>query len=202
MATTVFPQTDDVVTRTAWQSLNSTISHGEFRDVVESATTSVDVERLLFERTITSSIIDTLGSYDVLMSISLQAGHTYYVQGFFSLKKRNANSPEEKITASITLDSGIKAYAANIRSNTTVSPSADVIYITDFTGPTNQDILGNIFVPSNVEFDQEPIFWVDMIVVSDQSGDLSFSAKQTQEGVTTSYELDELTFLKATPIKG
>lgn len=202
MATTVFPQTDDIVTRTAWQSLNSTISHGEFRDVVESAATSVDVERLLFERIIFGSIIDTTGIYDVLMSISLQAGHTYYVQGCFSLEKSNANPTDESLTASITLDSGLKAYAANIRSNTTLYGSTDVIYITDFTGPTSQDILGNIVNPHNVEFTQEPIFWVDMIVVADQSGDLSFSAKQTDAGVTTSYRLDELTYLKATPIKG
>jgi len=31
MATTIFPQTDDVVTRTAWQSLHSTINRGDYK---------------------------------------------------------------------------------------------------------------------------------------------------------------------------
>jgi hypothetical protein len=201
MATTVFPQTDDVVTRTAWQSLHDTISHGDFQDVAADSGLTRTTDRLLFHRDISGSTATSLVAIEET-TITLQAGHTYYVNGCLSISKPNADTTDDRCHTGIRLGAGLTVHAATCRSNAVKTGSTAFVYILDFTGSVDEIINGSLVGTNNVTFFEEPAFWVDMIVVADQTADLSFFYQKVTDNNSTWYRLDELTYLKATAIKG
>jgi len=201
MATTVFPQTDDVVTRTAWQSLHSTISHGDLQDVVASGPITTTTDRLLFHRDTSGPLAQSLVAR-ATTTITLQAGHTYYINGCLSMRKPLADTTDDRCHTGIRLGTGLTVYAATCRSNAVKTGTTDFIYILDFTGSVDEIINASLRGTNNVTFNEEPSFWVDMIVVADQTADLSFFYQKVTDDNSTWYEADELTYLKAIAIKG
>jgi hypothetical protein len=201
MATTVFPQTDDVVTRTAWQSLHSTISHGDFQDVASNNHVERTSERLLFHRDTFGGVTSNV-EVEEETTITLQAGHTYYVNGCFSLEKYAADTTDDACHTGIRIGAGLTVYFAACKSNAIGPGATDFLRIDDSTGFVDQTINGSLSGTNNVTFAEAPAFWIDMIVVADQTADLSFMYYKKDDNYATTYRLDELSYLKATVIKG
>jgi hypothetical protein len=196
MATTVFPQTDDTVARTAWQSLNATINRGD-----DGGTADTDTDLLKFQ-------LDTSGSSatnltpDYVTTLSLDAGHTYYVRGCLSVEKHLTDTTDDTLTAGIYLGAGLTAYVTACKSNATLSGSTDFLRIDTFTGASDNALISGVRGTNNVTFTNEPVLWVDMIVVADQDAVLSWYYVKAADANSTWFRADPLTYLIATPIKG
>lgn len=197
MATTVFPKTDDVVTSAAWQSLNDTIDRGN-----DNGTADTDTNLLKFEEDASGSTALSTAPQTVT-ELSLDAGKTYYVRGCISIIKSKTNpTQEDPLEVGISLGSGLTAYVAACRSNAAVSGSTDFLYGYTFTGPSDNIMLTNIKGATGVLFQEEPVLWVDMIVVADQDAVLSWYYVKGFDIYDTWYRPDEVTYLIATPIRG
>lgn len=196
MATTVFPQTDDTVARTAWQSLNATINRGD-----DGGTADTDTDLLKFE-------LDTSGSSatnltpDYVTTLSLDAGNMYHVRGCLSVEKHLADTTDDTLTAGIYLGAGLTAYASACKSNAAISGSTDFLRIDTFTGASDNALISGVRGTNNVTFTNEPILWVDMIVVADQDAVLSWYYVKLTDDHSTWFRPDPPTYLIATPIKG
>ena len=196
MATTVFPQTDDTVARTAWQSLNATINRGD-----DGGTADTDTDLLKFQ-------LDTSGSSatnltpDYVTTLSLDAGNMYYVRGCLSVEKHLTDTTDDTLIAGIYLGAGLTAYVTACKSNATISGSTAFLFIDSFTGAGDNGLINGIRGTNNVTFTNEPVLWVDMIVVADQDAVLSWYYVKVSDDHSTWFRPDPLTYLIATPIKG
>ena len=196
MATTVFPQTDDTVARTAWQSLNATINRGD-----DGGTADTDTDLLKFELDTSGEVANDPSAHYVT-TLSLGAGQTYYVRGCFSVEKPVADTTDDTLTAGISLGAGLTAYVAACKSNATLSGSTDFLRIDTFTGASDNALISGVRGTNNVTFTNEPVLWVDMIVVADQDAVLSWYYVKAADANSTWFRPDPLTYLIATPIKG
>ncbi len=196
MATTVFPQTDDTVARTAWQSLNATINRGD-----DGGTADTDTDLLKFQLDTTGSTATNV-TPDYVTLLSLDAGHTYYVRGCFSVEKPLADTTDDTLIAGISLGAGLTAYVAACKSNAALSGSTDFLRVDSFTGASDEGFISGIRGTNNVTFTNEPVLWVDMIVVADQDAVLSWYYVKATDANSTWFRPDPITYLIATPIKG
>jgi hypothetical protein len=196
MATTVFPQTDDTVARTAWQSLNATINRGD-----DGGTADTDTDLLKFE-------LDTSGSSatnltpDYVTTLSLDAGNMYHVRGCLSVEKHLTDTTDDTLRAGISLGAGLTAYVSVCKSTATLSGTTSFLGIATFTGASDEPLIIGIKGTNNVTFTNEPVLWVDMIVVADQDAVLSWYYVKASDDHSTWFRPDPLTYLIATPIKG
>jgi len=135
-------------------------------------------------------------------TITLQAGHTYYVNGCLSINKISADTTDDACNTGIRIGAGLTVYYAACKSNAIGPGATAFLRIDESTGFADETINGSLKGTDNVTFAEAPAFWIDMIVVADQTADLSFMYVKKDDNHGTSYMLDELSYLKATVIKG
>lgn len=200
MATTVFPQTDDVVTVAAWQSLNSTIDRGAdtFYDTFGSPS---DTNLVKFEERVLGSVTTSDVDIEKVCELSLDAGHTYYVRGCLSMQKLNEDTTDDNCFVGISLGAGMSMSGFVTRGNQIASGSVGHTLYTIESGSGNY-LLFTIDGTDGVAFAEEPALWVDLIVVANQDADISFYYVKQADVYSTWYRSDELTYLIATPIRG
>lgn len=201
MATTVFPQTDDVVTVAAWQSLNSTVDRGtdNLYDIVPNA--AADTNLLKFEASLSGGATTSDVDIETTCELSLDAGHTYYVRGCLSMKKLITDPTDDDCFVGISLGAGMSMSGFVTRGNQIASGSVGHTLFTIESGSGNY-LLFTIDGTDNVLFAEEPAIWVDLIVVANQDADISFYYVKQADVYSTWYQQDELTYLIATPIRG
>ena len=197
MATTVFPQTDDTVTRTAWQSLNTTINRGDDNGTADSNT------YLLKYNQITTGDVSANTVVRQGPTVSLSAGQMYYVRGCLTLAKPVADTTDDRCTAGIYLGTGIKIYLAHIVNRALEASLTDFLTIEDEISTSgNTGLRFQIRGTNNVTFTDKTVLWVDMIAVCEQDSSMYLSYTKTEDDNSTWYQADGLSFLEATPIQG
>lgn len=195
MATTVFPQTDDTVTRTAWQSLNVTINRGD-----DNGTGTSDTDLLKYKQATGGGIASGVAAI-YMLPLSLDAGQTYHVRGCLVMEKTNVQPTDDSCSCGITLGSGMSAWISAHRGNQIVSGATSHTFVDTYSGASNNPLV-TIKGTDNVAFANEPALWVDMIVVANEDANVSWYYQKTSDVNNTWYKGDALTWLTATPIKG
>lgn len=200
MATTVFPQTDDVVTVAAWQSLHNTIDRGvdNFFGTFGSLT---DTNLLKFDEDIFGSVTTSGDDIETACELPLDAGHTYYVRGCLSMRKLNEDTIDSDCFVGISLGAGMSMWGFVTRGNQIASGSVGHTLYTIESGSGNYSLF-EIDGTDGVAFVEEPAIWVDLIVVANQDANISFYYVKEYDVGSTWYQADELTYLIATPIRG
>lgn len=200
MATTVFPQTDDVVTVAAWQSLNDTVDRGvdNFFDTFGSLT---DTNLLKFEEDPLGSVTSSDVDIETTCELPLDAGHTYYVRGCLSMRKQDEYAIDDDCFVGISLGAGMSMRGFVTRGNQIASGSVGHTLYTIESGSGNYTLF-EIDGTDGVAFVEEPAIWVDLIVVANQDANISFYYVKEADVYSTRYRSDELTYLIATPIRG
>jgi len=193
MATTIFPQTDDVVTRTAWQSLHSTINRGDYKN----ANSDHDTNLLKYQEDGSGTVAS--GTAIVTHEeLSLDAGIMYHVRGCLCMRKTAVDTTDDYMQAGVKIGSAMKAYIAAARRTQSDTTALDVQTLTG----AGQVQIAQYRGTSNVAFFNRPIIWVDMIVTADEDGVVSWYYTKATDAHSTFYSADALSWLKATPIKG
>jgi len=200
MAITVFPQTDDVVTVAAWQSLHDTVDRGvdNFFDTFGSLT---DTNLLKFEVDPSGSVSTSDVDIETTCELPLDAGHTYYVRGCLSMRKRNEDTTDDNCYVGISLGAGMSMWGFATRGNQIASGTTNHTFYTIESGSGNYFLFA-IDGTDGVGFVEEPAIWVDLIVVANQDANISFYYVKEADVNSTWYQSDELTYLIATPIRG
>jgi len=201
MATTVFPQTDDVVTVAAWQSLHDTVDRGTDNLYDSFPNPSADTNLLKFELSSAGGVTTSDVDIETTCELPLDAGHTYYIRGCLSMRKFNEDTTDDDCIVGISLGAGMSMWGFVTRGNQIASGSVGHTLYTIESGSGNYSLF-EIDGTDGVAFAEEPAIWVDLIVVANQDADISFYYVKEADVYSTWYQQDELTYLIATPIRG
>lgn len=200
MATTVFPQTDDVVTVAAWQSLHDTVDRGvdNFFDTIANLT---DTNLLKFKEVASGPVTSSDVDIETTCELPLDAGHTYYVRGCLSMRKIDEDTTDDDCFVGISLGAGMSMRGFVTRGNQIASGSVGHTLYTIESGSGNY-ILFEIDGTDGVAFVEEPAIWVDLIVVANQDANISFYYVKEADVYSTRYSSDVVSYLIATTIRG
>lgn len=200
MATTVFPVTDQVVTTTLWDALNSAIDRGSALTGLSGLTGSVDTNYVKYNRPSAAGTTTSDLTERTYCNISLDAGGIYHVMGTFVVNK-TADTTDDQLNCGFNMDSGMEfrgvttagTFAGTARTTYTLIGDSDT-----FVG---LDSLYAARGTNGVSYTDQAVFWVNMVVVANQDGDLSFSyAKKTDTYATTYQPPGDRSYLKAVRI--
>ena len=199
MATTVFPVTDQVVTTTLWDALNSAIDRGSALTGLSGLTGSVDTNYVKYNRPSAAGTTTSDTTQRTYCTISLDAGGIYHVTGTLVLNK-TADTTDDQCSCGFAMGAGIDWYFAGNGSIPFVF-SARTTYVANDETYADLDDIYRARGTHGVSYTDEPVFYFDMIAIANQDADLSFSYAKTTDTYATTYQPPgDRSFLKAVRI--
>lgn len=153
MATTVFPETDDVVTTTAWSDMIAALDRGNTDPLSGSTDVAHDSDRLSFGgvQTATSTAV---ADWQTIATLPIDEGMTF--EGVLNadvLRVDNGGSGSDSFNVRITAPSGVTVYGITFHQNNFSSTGTQFSKI-NVSGATTvvSTINGGVFTSASISY--------------------------------------------------